>query len=68
MSYTRPDLSNPTDRLADFLSELHNHNAPIGWERYRSLASMLLDKFPLHATLMDPRFADPTWQPGKSKP
>lgn len=66
MSYTLPNLDDPKDRLAHFLSELHNDNAPLGWERYRFLASVLLDKFPLVDVLMDDRFSDPHWQPGKS--
>lgn len=66
MSYSRPNLADPTDRLAHFLSELHNESAPLGWERYRSLAAPLLMKFPIHDVLMDERFSDPAWQPGEA--
>ena len=37
--YSRPDMKNQTDRLAHVLSEMHNDSAPMGWERYRSLAT-----------------------------
>jgi len=50
--YTQPDMTNPTDRLAHYLSELHNDNAPLGWERYRFMANCLLDKFALHDAVM----------------
>lgn len=45
--YSKPDLTNATDRLAHMLSEMHNERAPIGWERYRSLANLLMAKFPI---------------------
>ena len=63
--YTRPDMTDSTDRLAHMLSEMHNDSAPIGWERYRSLANMLMMKFPIAAIVKDERFFDPDYQPGK---
>ncbi len=65
MTYTVPDDTNPRDRLAHMLSEMHNDNAPIGWERYRGLASLLLLKFPIRDIVMDPRFENHLFQPGK---
>lgn len=50
--YTRPDMSNPTDRMAHYLSELHNDNAPMGWERYRMTAELLIKKFDLKEAVM----------------
>jgi len=65
--YAKPDMTNATDRLAHMLSEMHNDNAPLGWERYRSLANMLMAKFPIADIVMDERFSDPDFQPGKKK-
>ena len=63
--YTQPDLTNTVERLAHILSEMHNDSAPIGWERYRTLASLLLLKLPIKETVDDPRFLDPMFQAGK---
>ena len=63
--YSNPNLSDPTDRLAHMLSEMHNDNAPMGWERYRSLASLLMMKLPIKHMVMDERFLDHNFQPGK---
>jgi hypothetical protein len=63
--YTPPDLTNTVERLAHILSEMHNDSAPIGWERYRTLASLLLLKLPIKETVDDPRFLDPMFQAGK---
>lgn len=35
MTFTIPDKSDPVDLVAHILSEIYNHNAPIGWEMYR---------------------------------
>ena len=64
--YSRPDMNNEIDRLAHMLSEMHNDSAPIGWERYRPLASMLMKKFPIFSIVKDERFFDPYFQPGKA--
>jgi hypothetical protein len=61
----QPDFAKTIDRLAHILSEMHNDLAPIGWERYRSLATLLLAKLPIKATVDDPRFLDPMFQAGK---
>lgn len=66
--YRKPDMSDAKDRLAHILSEMHNDNAPIGWERYRGLASMLMSKLPISSTVKDERFLDSDWQPGKADP
>jgi hypothetical protein len=63
--YSRPDMTNPSDRLAHFLSEVHNDSAPIGWEKYRGLANSLLMKLPISAMVMDAKFEDYNYQPGK---
>jgi hypothetical protein len=63
--YTQPDLTSTVERLAHILSEMHNDSAPIGWERYRTLASLLLLKLPIKETVDDPRFLDPMFQAGK---
>lgn len=63
--YSRPNMSDTTDRLAHMLSEMHNESAPIGWERYRFLANLLLAKLPIRATVMDERFEDHNFQPGE---
>lgn len=63
--YSKTDMTNPTDRLAHMLSEMHNDRAPIGWERYRSLANMLMAKFPIEAVVRNEQFFDPDYQPGK---
>lgn len=63
--YARPDMTNATDRLAHMLSEMHNNSAPIGWERYRSLANLLMVKFPITGIVKDERFFDPDYQPGR---
>lgn len=39
--------ANPEWKLAFFLSEIDNDNAPIGWGRYRSMARALLARFDL---------------------
>jgi hypothetical protein len=63
--YSKPNLTNRTDRLAHILSEMHNDNAPLGWERYRGLANLLLLKFPIAAVVDDERFLDHNFQPGR---
>lgn len=63
--YTKPDKSNKTDRLAHWLSEVHNDNAPIGWERYRFLANSLMAKFPIGEIVEDDRFLDPDFHLGQ---
>ena len=50
--YGRPNMEDPVDRLAHYLSEIHNDNAPLGWERYRSTAECLIRKFDLEAAVM----------------
>lgn len=57
-------MQNATDRLAHLLSEMHNDNAPFGWERYRPLANSLMAKFPIRSIVEDERFLDPNFQPG----
>lgn len=64
--YSAPDFTKATDRLAHILSEMHNDNAPLGWERYRGLANMLMWKLPITETVMDERFMDYNFQPGKA--
>jgi hypothetical protein len=61
--YGKPDMMSAQDRLAHLLSEIHNDSAPIGWERYRSLASSLMSKFPIHDIVMSEKFFDPTVAP-----
>ena len=47
-TYVKAEIDgNPTWRLAFWLSEIDNDNAPIGWSRYIALARALLDKFNL---------------------
>jgi hypothetical protein len=65
--YSLPNMHDATDRLAHFLSEVHNDGAPIGWERYRFLANSLMRKFPIRDIVMDERFDDHTFQPGKTE-
>jgi hypothetical protein len=65
--YSNPDMSDATDRLAHMLSEMHNDRAPLGWERYRSLASLLLAKFPIESIVRDERFFDPNYQSGRTE-
>lgn len=43
--YQQPDKTDPVDALAHYLSEWHNDNAPIGWERYRPVARDMIKKF-----------------------
>lgn len=57
-------MQNATDRLAHLLSEMHNDSAPFGWERYRSLANLLMAKFPIRNIVENERFLDPNFQPG----
>ena len=66
--YSKPNMDDPKDRLAHILSEMHNDNAPLGWERYRFLASMLMAKLPISSTVNDERFMDSNWQPEKEDP
>lgn len=63
--YTNPDMTSAKDRLAHMLSEMHNDNAPLGWENYRGLATLLMMKLPIRDVVMDPRFEDHNFQPGK---
>ena len=37
----------PITKLAFFLSEIDNDNAPIGWFKYSNLASAILSKYEL---------------------
>lgn len=55
--YSKPDMTNANDRLAHMLSEWHNDSAPLGWERYRPLASYLMSKFAIRDNVMDERFS-----------
>ena len=50
--YQAPDMKDPVDRLAHYLSEVHNDAAPIGWRSYRFLAKCLIDKFDLKDAVM----------------
>lgn len=50
--YAMPDKTDPVDRLAHYLSEVHNDAAPIGWHRYRFLAKSLIEKFDLKEKVM----------------
>jgi hypothetical protein len=50
--YSAPDKKDPVDRLAHYLSEVHNDAAPMGWHRYRFLAKSLIDKFDLKDAVM----------------
>ena len=43
--YVKPNLSDPVEKLAHFLSEIHNNNAPIGWESYKNVARELIQLF-----------------------
>jgi hypothetical protein len=63
--YSKPDMNSETDRLAHMLSEMHNDNAPLGWEHYRFLANLLMAKFPIAEIVKDERFFDPSFQPGR---
>lgn len=63
--YTQVDNNNPVDKLAFFLSECHNDNAPIGWERYRFLAELLIRKFPIYDIVMDVQFLNSDFQCGR---
>lgn len=58
--------TNATDRLAYMRSKMHNDNAPLGWERYRSLANFLMAKFPIESIVRDEKFFDPFFQLGKN--
>lgn len=46
MPYSVPNMSIPGDRIAHLLSELHNDNAPMGWEQYKGVALGLFDHYP----------------------
>lgn len=47
-TYIRSEIeSNPVWKLAFWMSEIDNDNAPIGWNKYIILARFLLDKFEL---------------------
>lgn len=59
-------MSNATDRLAHMLSEMHNDAAPMGWERYRSLANLLMAKFPIREIVNNEKFFEWDFQPGKA--
>jgi len=50
--YSSPNKKDPVDRLAHYLSEVHNDAAPMGWNRYRFLASSLIAKFDLKDAVM----------------
>ena len=63
--YSAPNMTRTIDRLAYILSELHNENAPLGWERYRNVAHALLLKLPIAEFVDDPRFTDHNWQAGR---
>lgn len=64
--YSKPNMTNNTDRLAHMLSEWHNDSAPMGWERYRPLANSLLAKFPIADIVSDEKFFEWDFQPGKA--
>lgn len=65
MIYTDPNMNDATDRLAHMLSEMHNDSAPIGWQRYRGLANLLMLKLSIRDVVNDPRFMDHNFQPGR---
>jgi hypothetical protein len=65
--YSKPDMTNATDRLAHMLSEMHNDRAPIGWERYRFLADLLMAKFPIKDVVCNEKFFAPDFQPGRQE-
>lgn len=65
--YSSPNMKDAIDRLAHYLSEVHNDRAPLGWERYRFLAEVLMSKFPIRDIVMNDRFLDPTFHPGREK-
>lgn len=47
-TYIKKDIdANPTWKLAFWMSEIHNDNAPIGWSKYIILARFILDRFEL---------------------
>ena len=47
-TYILEDINkNPIWKLAFWLSEIDNDNAPIGWGHYIPMASMILNKFEL---------------------
>lgn len=47
-SYTKAIIdANPVWKLAFWMSEIDNENAPIGWSRYVWLASVILNTFDL---------------------
>jgi hypothetical protein len=59
-SYVRAEIdANPAWRLAFWLSEVDNDNAPIGWSRYIALAQSLLAKFTMQERPVDPREEPP---------
>ena len=47
-TYDKKEIEkDPVWKLAFWMSEVHNDNAPIGWSKYISLADYLLDKYDL---------------------
>ena len=47
-TYITADIEkNPVWKLAHWMSEVDNDNAPIGWGRYINLARFVLDKYKL---------------------
>lgn len=54
--FSRPNMADPVDRLAHYLSEVHNDSAPMGWETYRPLAISLIRKFDIIDTVKDDKF------------
>ena len=56
-TYIKAEIdANPTWKLAFFLSEIDNDNAPIGWGRYILMAQGLLSKYNIEE-LVEPRTA-----------
>ena len=45
-TYNKEDIdNNPVWKLAFWLSEIDNDNAPIGWSKYINIAKYLIQKF-----------------------
>jgi len=45
-TYVKAEIdANPVWKLAWWMSEIDNDNAPIGWARYISLARAVIDRF-----------------------
>ena len=48
-----PNMEDPNERMAYYLSELDNDNAPIGWRRYLPMATSIVRKFDLAKAVMN---------------